>query len=288
MATVEALVRKRLLANPFLSEKLATFGGLPSIFFQEAPDDKDEAWGNAQYPRIVFLADTFSDPARDRRKVLSVDIMCTTTGTPPEDIEPLVRESLAGVFFTPEDGETFSAKWKDTQVFKEPVGDREPLVVGMTLTFDIYEYPLLETCDPDPIAAICQYAEEWDVHLVVIGRTRLSGIYEPTRGHPAIYFSRSGTSVDRETNAVVWLNAELVVHFFAPSLHDRIDWLEQFSHALAYAGEITMLDGSPMFIQQLRGDAAGDELTGQLRISVQYGLLRRSVYAHGIHTTNFR
>jgi hypothetical protein len=288
MATVEALVRKRLLANNLLSEKLATFGGLPSIFFQEAPDDKDEAWGDAQYPRIVFLADTFSDPARDRRKVLSVDIMCTTTGTPPEDIEPLVRKSLAGVFFTPEDGETFSAKWKDTQVFKEAAGDREPLVVGMTLTFDIYEYPLLETCDPDPIAAMCSYVETWCGKFAVIGRTRLSGIYEPTREHPAIYFSRSGASVDRETNAVVWMNSEIVVHLFAPSLHDRIEWVEQFLQPLAFTGEITMLDESPMFIKQIRGDAAGDELTGQLRISVQYGLLRRSVYAHGIHTTSFR
>ena len=50
MATVEALVRKRLLANALLSEKLATFGGLPSIFFQEAPDDKDEAWGGCAVP----------------------------------------------------------------------------------------------------------------------------------------------------------------------------------------------------------------------------------------------
>ena len=283
MATIEALVRKRLVESAALSEKLATFGGMPAIFFQEAPDDKDEMWGDAQYPRIVFSADTFADPARDRRKVMFVDIACSMTGTPPEEIEPLVRDALAGVFFTPDVGETFSAKWKETQVFKETVGDREPLIVGMTVNFEIYEYPLLETCDPDPVIAICCYTEEWCGQFVVIGRAWLRGIFEPTRGRPAIYFSKGAASIDRETNTVVWMNAEIVVHLFAPSLHDRIAWLEQFSQSLALAGEITMLDGSPMFIQQIKGDAVGDELTGQLRISVQYGLLRRPIYAHGIH-----
>ena len=282
MATIEALIRKRLLSNADLSGKLAVFGGMPAIFFQEAPDDRDESWGDAQYPRIVFSADTFADPARDRHKVVFVDIACSTTGTSPEEIEQLVRETLAGVFFTPDYGETFSAKWRETQVFKESVGEREPLIVGMTLCFDIYEYPLLETSDPDPIAAIFHYAEAWNRHVVVIGRAWLRGIFEPKRERPAVYFSRGNTTVDRETNAVVWMNAEIVVHLFAPSLHDRIGWLEQFSHTLAYAGEITMLDGSPMFIKQIKGDAAGDELSGQLRINVQYGLLRQPVYAHGV------
>ena len=122
MATIEALIRKRLLSRTELSEKLATFGGMPAIFFQETPDDKDESWGDAQYPRIVFSADTFADPARDRRKVMFVDIICSTTRTAPEEIEPLVREALTGVFFTPDVGETFSAKWRETQVFKEAVG----------------------------------------------------------------------------------------------------------------------------------------------------------------------
>ena len=127
MATIEALIRKRLLSRTELSEKLAVFGGMRAIFFQEAPDDKDESWGDAQYPRIVFSTDTFADPARDRRKVMFVDIICSTTGTVPEEIEPLVREALTGVFFTPDVGETFSAKWRETQVFKEAVGTNHRL-----------------------------------------------------------------------------------------------------------------------------------------------------------------
>ena len=288
MATIESLVRKRLLSRTELTEKLAVFGGMPAIVFQEAPDDKDESWGDAQYPRIVFSTDTFADGARDRRKVMFVDVMCSTTGTAPEEVEPLVREALAGVFFTPDVGETFSAKWKETQVFKETIGDREPMIVGMTVSFDIYEYPLLETSDPDPIIAACHYTEKWCARVVVIGRAWLRGIFEPTRERPAIYFSKGVTTVDRETNTVVWMNSEIIVHLFAPSLHDRIVWLEQFVQALSFAGEITMLDDSPMFIKQIKGDAAGDELTGQLRISVQYGLLRRPAYAHGIHHVGWR
>lgn len=288
MATVEALVRKRLLGDSQISQKLATFGGMPAIFFQEAPDDRDEAWGDTQYPRLVFSADSFADAVRDRRRVMFVDIMCSATGTAPEEIEPLVREALAGVFFSPNEGETFSAKWKETQVFKENIGDREPLIIGMTVNFDIYEYPLLETSDPDPIMAACRYVEEWCSQIVVIGKARLLGIYTPTRDRPAIYFSKGNTTVDRETNAVVWLNSEMIVHLFAPSVHDRIAWLEEFSHALALAGEMMMFDGSPMFVKHLKGDAAGDELSGQLRLGVQYGLLRRPVYAHGIQRIGWR
>lgn len=279
MATVETLVRSVLIEEG-LGNMLAKFAGQPAIFYQEAPIDTAPEWGETQYPRIVFTADTFADAERGRRKSLSVDILCAATGPAPEEIEPFVREALAGVFFSPDDLETFSAKWRETQVFKENITGREDMLFGMTVNFDIYEYPLLETSDPDPIMAICRYAQEWDENLSVIGASELPDIYKPTRDNPAVWFSRGSTSIDRQTNTVVWMNTDLIAHFFAPSLKDRIAWVEQFSQSLALDGRIIMLDKSPMFLQRLIGDAAGDEISGQLTIGVQFGILRRPDYSH--------
>ena len=78
----------------------------------------------------------------------------------------------------------------------------------------------------------------------------------------------------------MWLLSDIVLHLFAPTLQDRAEWIEQFSQSLALDGEITMLDGSPMFIRNIRGDAKADEVTGQLTIGVRYGLLRKPKYAH--------
>lgn len=280
MATVEKLVRKRLADDEQIRSLLTVYAGKPAIFYQTAPDDKAGGWKQLEYPHLIFTADTFADAERDKRKTLSIDIVCASTGIMPEEIEPYIISALSGVFFTPDNGITFSAKWRDTQAFKEQASERAPLLIGLTLNFDIYEYPLLETTDPDPIIAMCRYATEWDIHVTVIGYSELSEIYEPTQDQPAIWFSKGSTDIDRQTNTVVWLNTEIIAHLFAPTLPDRLAWLNQFSQSLALAGEIIMLDSSPMFIQRLHGDTAGDEISGQVTINAQYGLLRRPKYAH--------
>ena len=280
MASLEALIRKRLMTDPRIEERLATYWEEPAIFLQEAPDDTAEGWGDAQFPRIVFLMDTFADAERGVMGGLSVDIICTEAGHAPEDIEPCVREALAGVFFTPDNGRTFSPKWRETGVFKTNVGEQEALILGMSVSFDVFEFPLMETSDPDPVAAIHEYALGWDEHLAVIGRTELPSIFEPSRERPAAYFRRAAFSVDLQTNTSVWMLCDLAVHLFAPELKDRLEWLELLAQSLALDGEITMLDGSPMFLRNVKFNANADEVTGQLTVSVRYGLLRKPRYAH--------
>lgn len=277
---MEALIRQRLMTNPDIKERLAAYLDAPAIFFQDAPDDTAEGWGETQYPRIVFLMDTFADAERGVMGGLSVDIACAETGQAPEDIEPHVREALTGVFFTPDNGRTCSLKWRGTDVFKATVGEQEALILGMSLSFDMYEFPLMETSDPDPIAAINRYAEEWSDAMTVIGKAELPGIYLPMRENPAVWFHTAGFSRDLETCSVVWMIGQIAVHIFAPTLPDRMAWLKEFIQDLALAGEITMLDGSPMFVQRIQGNAKADEVAGQATIHARYGILRRPVYAH--------
>ena len=275
------LIRRRLMSNSQVAIRLAVYAGKPAIFFQSAPDDQSEAWNSvAQYPRIVLTMDIFSNAERNTMGALAVDVICTEAGTLPEEIEPHIRQSLEGVFFTPQGADTFSPKWRNTQVFREQSVADKSFNIGMTINFDIYEFPLLETSDPDPIAAINRYAEEWDKELSVLGKAELPEIFEPSRHRPVAYFRRLNANIEKQTNTVVWLIGDLALHLFAPTLRDRVEWLEQFAQSLGLDGEVTMLDGSPMFVRYIKGDAKADEVTGQLTIGVRYGLLRKPKYAH--------
>ena len=283
-----ALIRCRLLTNNQIVIRLAVYAEKPAIFFQSVPDDKSKAWSSvAQYPRIVLSMEMFANAERNAMGALTVDVICTEAGVLPEEIEPFVKEALEGVIFTPRGADSFSPKWKNTQIFREKSVVDKSFNIGMTLNFDIYEFPLLETGDPDPIAAINRFAEEWDKELMVVGETDLPEIYEPTRKNPVAYFRRLNETVDLQTNTVVWINSDLAVHLFAPTLRDRAEWLEQFAQSLALDGEVTMLDGSPMFVKSIKGNAKSDEVTGQLTVSVRYGLLRKPEYAHTMTKANW-
>lgn len=287
---LEKLIRRRLAETKELTKILASFEVNhhiePAIFYQKAPDDISFE-GNKQYPRITFIVDKFSNAERGIMGVLGVDIICAETSVTPEQIEAMVRRSLEGVFFTPSNGVTFSAKWRESSLIEEAASDKTVLVVGISLSFDLYEYPLLETSDPDPIAAMCEYALAWDKDLVVIGRSELPEFFTPTRERPAIYFSKENIKIETQTNTVVWMRGFLNIHLFAPSLIDRHEWLEQLNQSLGYAGEVTMLDKSPMFILSTNYDYHSDEIKGQIRLDVKYGLLRRFDYAHTLMQGNF-
>lgn len=57
----------------------------PAIFFQNVPDDTSGAWTSiTQYPRIVLSMDMFSNAERNVMRSLTIDIICTEEGLPPE------------------------------------------------------------------------------------------------------------------------------------------------------------------------------------------------------------
>lgn len=194
---------------------------------------------------------------------------------------------MEGTFFTPIAGETFSAKWRDTSLMQEQISDKENLIFGALVNFDIYEYPAIKTSDPDAIAALNEYALNWYEKFFVIGESELPPFLEPTRERPAIYFSRKFFRSRRQRNSDVQIDGTIQAHLFAPSLKDRIEWLTEFFYSLLLDGEVTLLDGSPMFVQELRQDFSADEISGQISIDVTFGVLRKPNYAHILTGTNF-
>ena len=258
-----------------LLNDLSSYDDEPAVFYMQAASDVDEEWAkDKQFPYVVFYMNMDANAERQTSGELLVDVCSSPQNKAPELIAEQVHELLENVFFTA-NRRTFSAAWRKYSPFVEK--DR---VQGVTVVFDLYEFTNMEAGDPDPIAAINRYTACWDEDIAVIGHTILPEIYVPTREKPAAYFRRRSFETAEQTYTVVWENAELVFHLFAPALEDRLMWIEQFKQHLIMRGEVTMLDGSPMFVKDIRSNAARLPQEGQVLVNVRYGILKRPVYAH--------
>lgn len=283
--TLEDLIYTRLTESTALTEKLAKHDKEPAIFYQATPGDTSEGWGGKpQYPRIDYTVDMQSNPERPASGTLTVNIWCSETGEPPENLEPEVRAAICDVFLQPDAAPPFSLSWERSDAFQAQRSD-EMLVNGITVLFDLFAFPSHETTDPDPVLAINEYAKKWAPEALVIGRDTLAPFTFATEQQPIFYFRLSALSLYRETNTVAWLNGVLTGHIFAPET-TRMKWLKALVDSLALDGEVIMLDKSPMFLTNIKADSSASPLAaGQLQLSVRFGLLRRKPYAHPLMHT---
>ncbi|MCD8308892.1 MAG: hypothetical protein LUD19_03475 [Clostridia bacterium] len=278
--TLEDIIYSRLTASDDLQRMLAEYAENPAVFYMNAPDDKADGWASGkQYPRIAYMVDLQSNPERKTSGVLTLDIYCTEDGITPEEIEPTVRQMLCGVFIQPDNAPPFAMAWAKSEAYDQRT-ENDGLIIGVSVTFDIYAFPNQITSDPDPVLAMNHYIEENAPEMFVIGsRVQIDGELVPTFENPAIYFRQESIQIQRETNTVAWMDAVLACHIFAGG--GEVEWMRELTNALALAGEVIMLDKSPMFITNLKADSTLDALsTGQLRFYVRFGILRRPKYTH--------
>lgn len=271
-------IRRRLTLNGELTTLLAKIGAEPAIFYQRAADDTDLP--EQMYPQIIFSIDKYSDTQKGLAGVLTVDVITTQMTSPPEPLERLIRSTLEGVFFRPTIGEIFSLKWQRTDIFTEPASERMPLIIGATLTFDIYEYPSVETSAPDPIEALNYWASTFDKNLMVIGVTEFEEFFEPSREKPAIYFDIQKINNIVQKSEAVFVDVTINMHVFAPTVKARREWLTAIHNALLLRGYVWLSDDSPMRLIDSDYNWATSEVEGQIKMTYNYGLLRKSEYAH--------
>ena len=264
-----------MTTDEFLCSLLAKFYDAPAIFYGKAPADTDS---EENYPRVVFSVDKFSDPQKGVAGILTVDVMSLQTKTSPEEIERPLRERLEGVFFRPDIGEIFSVKWQRSDVFNEPASERMPLVVGVSMSFEIYEFPLAETSAPDPVEALNHWATP--TGALIIGVTEFENYFEPTREKPAIYFDVERIRLIEQSNSKATFDATINLHVFAPDVRSRREWLANLNHELALCGTVFLNDGSPMFLQNSEYLWAASEVQGQIQFIFRYAVTRRYPYAH--------
>lgn len=280
--TLEDLIYKRLIETEPIKNALAAFQEGPAVFYQMAPDDKADGWREKrQYPRLDFIVDMQANPERHTSGVLTLNIWCSEAGAQPEELEPAVRASLCDIFIQPENGPPFSLAWARSDAFEQRSQAKPAtLIVGITITFDVFAFPAQESIDPDPILAINEFVKSWAPGAVVIGKDAIKSFFSATTKRPAFYFRLASLQSYQETNTVVWMNGVIAGHIFAEP-EGRLQWLKALVDELAIRGEVTMLDTSPMFLQTIKADSAADRLTtGQLRLNIRFGILRRPKYAH--------
>lgn len=280
--TLEDLIYNRLVSAVPLQKKLTRFESAPAVFYQNAPADKATGWaGKREYPHLAYTVDMQANPERQTSGVLTLDIWSDETGTQPEELEPEIRAALCDVFLQPDEGPPFSLAWVSTSPFEER-NQAKPntLVVGATVIFDVFAFPAQITTDPDPIMAINDFVKGWAPEAVIIGKDNIESYYTATTERPAFYFRLLNLQSAEETNTVAWMHGTIAGHIFAAP-EGRLQWLKALTDALAIRGEVIMPDTSPMFIKNIQADSTADRLTtGQLRLSVRFGILRRPKYAH--------
>lgn len=281
--TLEDLIYKRLTEDEALAKLLARFNGTPAIAYQTAPQDEDRGWdGKRQYPRMDYIVDMQANPERGSSGVLTINIWCDEKGHPPEDIEPVVRAALQDILIKPDGSYPYNLGWARTDAFEQTrsLSGKQTLVIGATVLFDVFAFPTQETTDPDPIVAINERIKSWASEALVIGKDDLEPFTIPTARSPIFYFRLAAIQSQRETNTVAWMDGTIAGHIIAPE-ESRLQWLKALVDSLTQDGEVTMMDTSPMFLTSIKADSTASPIvTGQLRLAVRFGILRRTNYAH--------
>lgn len=281
---LEELIYKRFVSSEGLVKKLASFSGIPAVFSPEPPEENQNGWaGNTQYPMIIYYFDLQANEERHSAGTLSVSLLCqNTTEITPETIEPLVRDCLRDVILKPAEGTPYCFAWARTDAFTidEKKGD---MTIGSEVRFDILEYPLQETSDPDPVMAVNQYIKGLYPECLVMGYDRMEEITEATEESPVIYCRLVSVDKSKETNTVAWMDGRIAIHILCPESGIRLKMAAAIANSMSLDGEVIMLDHSPMFISRLQVNYKSDYLKdGQIFATGHYGLLRYKGKNHSL------
>lgn len=272
---IEQALCEHLKAQSNLKQYLATYNDEPAVFNQEAPPDMDNLWNNGpQYGRIVFAVDLQGDPARTMGGTLAVDIMCKEDDTPPEEIEPTIRDLIHGYFFS---NGTFAcaAQWKNSTYFTQPVDK----VIGCTLTFDLLGFPILTTSNPDVIARLNKWTSETFKNIHVINHDTLpSSAWKPTDGDSAVYWrlvTDSPAGWIPDTFQTSWRIAHVKCHVFSADNSTALQVSRDITTHMQIVKRIMKEGESPLMVNRRNNvDMMADPLrTGQVTAEVTYGII---------------
>lgn len=285
---LEELICKRLSEAKNLTKCLTRYAGQPAIFTPEAPGDREAGWGRAtQYPRAVFNFDMQADGERKSAGTLSVAVICRNDSeAAPELIEPAVKKALKDVLLKDDNGTLYAFAWARTEGFSM-TEEKNELLIGSEIRFDIMEYPQQETTDPDPIMAIARYIKDLYPDSIVVGIDKMADETEASKEAPVFYCRLTEIEKLEETNTVVWMNGKIAISLLCPDGATRLKMAAAVLNSLSLDGEVTMLDDSPMFMERLTANLKSDYLKdGQIFVTGRYGLLRYKAVGYPLRHPN--
>lgn len=285
---LEELICKRLSEAKNLTKCLTRYAGQPAIFTPEAPGDREAGWGRAtQYPRAVFNFDMQADGERKSAGTLSVAVICRNDSEAvPELIEPAVKKALKDILLKDDNGTLYAFAWARTEGFSM-TEEKNELLIGSEIRFDIMEYPQQETTDPDPIMAMARYIKDLYPDSIVVGIDKMADETEASKEAPVFYCRLTEIEKLEETNAVVWMNGKIAISLLCPDGATRLKMAAAVLNSLSLDGEVTMLDDSPMFMERLTANLKSDYLKdGQIFVTGRYGLLRYKAVGYPLRHPN--
>lgn len=285
---LEELICKRLSEAKNLTKCLTRYAGQPAIFTPEAPGDREAGWGRAtQYPRAVFNFDMQADGERKSAGTLSVAIICRNDSEAvPELIEPAVKKALKDVLLKDDNGTLYAFAWARTEGFSM-TEEKNELLIGSEIRFDIMEYPLQETTDPDPIMAMARYIKNLYPDSIVVGIDKMANETEASKEAPVFYCRLTEIEKLEETNTAVWMNGKIAISLLCPDGATRLKMAAAVLNSLSLDGEVTMLDDSPMYMERLTANLKSDYLKdGQIFVTGRYGLLRYKAVGYPLRHPN--
>lgn len=285
---LEKLIYKRLSEAKNLTKHLAKYSGQPAVFTPEAPGDRETGWGRAtQYPRAVFNFDMQADGERKSAGTLSVTLICRNDSEAvPELIEPAVKKALKDVLLKDDNGTLYAFAWARTEGFSM-TEEKNELLIGSEIRFDIMEYPQQETTDPDPIMAMARYIKDLYPDSIVVGIDKMADETEASKEAPVFYCRLTEIEKLEETNTVVWMNGKIAISLLCPDGATRLKMAAAVLNSLSLDGEVTMLDDSPMFMERLTANLKSDYLKdGQIFVTGRYGLLRHKAVGYPLRHPN--
>lgn len=281
-AGIRQLIDRQIANDAQMAGLLADYGGAPAAFYQKAPADSRKGWGNPRYPRIDFNVDMRYDPERKTAGTLTVNIWCTTEcqsvgdQDPDKAIEQRLMELISGTFYTGGDGATVCAKWDRSDEFVYELKDATaPEIYGLTVAFDLMEFPEQICTTPDPVQGLNAWTKQHFPQMAAIAYDIMPPIFTPTDTNPAIYWRFEGTaSTDKRSYAVAWFSGTFSAHVMAGSVTERNKWIKAIIERAQMDGEVVLADESPMFINRITVRHNADPLReGQLGLTGQYGVL---------------
>jgi len=219
----------------------------------------------------VYLLDLAGDPQREG--TLAVDLFCLPPAA-PEDFEPLVRGWADGRFFLSGE-QVLSAAWRASNYFTQPEGK----VDGVTVTFDLVEYPVQEISGPDPVRLLNGYVREQYPQGAVIG---LNGwnepVLTPSRERPVFYCMLTGLAPCAQipdTFHCIWRTASLQLHIAAGSRQEELAIANRLAVDLARRRRLFFPDKGPMMLGPPKVQpSTSPQRTPYLTVEGNFGILR--------------
>lgn len=283
---IRRLVQEQLSADAPLGGMLAAYNGRPAVFYQKAPSDSRSGWESPRYPRLDFSVDMRHDPERKTAGTMMFNIWCSTecpeigNQDPDRAIEARLMELVSGTFYTGSDRATVCAEWERSDEFtfegnRNRQNSAMPEIYGLTVTFELMEFPEQITTSPDPVQGLNEWTKQHFGKMTAIGYDEMPPIWKPTDENPAIYWRFEGTaSTNRQSYAVTWFTGTFAAHVLAESVTERNKWTKAIIERAQIDGEVILPDTSPMFINRITVRHNADPLReGQLGLTGQYGVL---------------